>query len=200
MKYALLFLSFILFICSVSFAQVSNVQEQIQTPLGLVPVSTSYQPPPAKTDDVLPIAPMRNDDKVEMPDTIFTSINKNEAWERYERGENLKEGSHSAQMLANKESLKDKGRKPSSIKNNKGSKKVKSKGHLSKVSKGTNGAKGKITAKSSAKSGHKKSSKASKAASKKENVAKKPNTKAKKTTHAKSKKSTNKRKPATSKH
>lgn len=127
MKYALLFFYLLCFLGSVAYAQVPATQDQIVTPLGLAPVSTSYQPPPAKTDDVLPIAPMRTDERVEMPETVFSSINKNEMWERFERGENLKGTSSSATMLANDKPMKDKERKPSSVKGvkNKTDKKVK---------------------------------------------------------------------------
>src|SRR5690606_13234952 len=47
---------------------------------------TGYQPP-KKADDILPIAPMRLDDRAETPPQVFTSVEKNDEWEIYERGE-----------------------------------------------------------------------------------------------------------------
>lgn len=40
-----------------------------------------------ETDDTLPIAPTRFDDAVEPPKDNFSSINKNDSWEKFERGE-----------------------------------------------------------------------------------------------------------------
>lgn len=40
-----------------------------------------------ETDDTLPIASTRFDDAVEPPKDNFSSVNKNDSWERFERGE-----------------------------------------------------------------------------------------------------------------
>ena len=38
-------------------------------------------------DDVLPIASQRFDDAIELPKNNFSSVNKNDIWEKFERGE-----------------------------------------------------------------------------------------------------------------
>lgn len=95
-------LGLLLFVGSMSYAQ------DIYVP------PTGYQPPP-KAEDILPIAPMRIDDRAEMPAQVFSSVDKSDMWEKYERGEG--KNSKSTVLLADKNDKRA---------NAKGSKNVKS--------------------------------------------------------------------------
>lgn len=64
---------------------------------------TGYQPPP-KAEEVLPIAPMRIDDRAEMPAQVFSSVSKSDPWEKYERGEG--KNSKSTVMVADSNAKK----------------------------------------------------------------------------------------------
>ena len=64
-----------------------------------------------KNDDVLPIAPTRYDDHADAPATVFSSVNKDDPWEKFERGENPKEGGLKTENIAKKVNVKDKSKR-----------------------------------------------------------------------------------------